>query len=45
MPLPLSNSDIEITSSPSARAMPRTPVEARLWKTRTVETWKRMDRP
>ena len=38
IPLPLSNSDIEITSSPSASAMPRTPVEERLWNTRTVDT-------
>ena len=45
MPLPLSTSDIEITSSPSASAMPRTPVEARLWNTRTVATGKRMARP
>ena len=43
--MPASTSDIEITSSPSASAMPRTPVELRLENTRTVETGKRMARP
>ena len=37
--------DCEITRSPSARLMPRTPIEVRPWNTRTSVTAKRMHWP